>query len=253
MQNDNSTYREMYDGAMRVIPPTLEGESWLECDNSYFYEDIMFDIEMTNKLSLDKPTVTYYIPVETLNISEYTIAAADYCLRNFSIYIDELNEILYNRSRPDNENGKYYLYRPGGEVLKRNTTYFTLKPQKSYRYVRENIVSLISDDNERLPKMCLAIKLMVQLPKRKIRKTIQMLCRDLPEAIDNFIEKFDCNKFNEALALERKQQEIRKWLRDSEYCAFIANESILPRFKGTELPMQNAVPFKSTLNDVIEV
>lgn len=251
MQNDTATYREMYDGVMRVIPP--KGEDWLECDNSYFHEDIMFDIEMTNKLSLDKPTVTYYIPVEKLNISEYTIAAADYCLRNFSIYIDELNEILYNRSRPDNENGKYYLYRPGGEVLKRNTTYFTLKPQKSYRYVRENIVSLISDDNERLPKMCLAIKLMVQLPKRKIRKTIQMLCRDLPEAIDNFIEKFDCNKFNEAIALEKKQQEIRKWLKGSEYCAFIANESILPRFKGTELPMQNAVPFKSTLNDEIEV
>ena len=80
-----------------------------------------------------------------------------------------------------------------------------------------------------------------------------MLCRDLPEAIDNFIEKFDCNKFNEAIALEKKQQEIRKWLKGSEYCAFIANESILPRFKGTELPMQNAVPFKSTLNDEIEV
>ena len=42
-------------------------------------------------------------------------------------------------------------------------------------------------------------------------------------------------------------------MRGSDYCAFIANGSILPRAKGTDGPMIGAVPFQSTLDDEIEV
>ena len=61
----------------------------------------------------DKPTVTINIPIEKLSMEEDTlqshtsaIAAADHCLRKFAPYIDGLNAELYNRSRPDSENGK---------------------------------------------------------------------------------------------------------------------------------------------------
>ncbi|MFQ9698406.1 MAG: P-loop domain-containing protein [Zhenhengia sp.] len=37
---------------------------------------------------------------------------------------------------------------------------------------------------------------------------------------------------NEALLLSSKQRDIRAWLKESEYCVFIANGSILPRSKG---------------------
>ena len=80
-----------------------------------------------------------------------------------------------------------------------------------------------------------------------------MLCRDLPDAVCRFVLDFDIKGLTDAVALAEKQSSIRKWLKDSEYCAFIANGSFLPRAKGTDLPMMRAIPFQSTPNDEIEI
>lgn len=262
MQNDTATYKEMYDGDMFVELPAkydalrdeevpLEPE--FHKDATYWHEDNSFEISTTHKLAQDKPTLTWHIPTEKLGVAAYTTAAADFCLREFKKYIDEMNAELYNRSRPDNENGKYYLHAPGGEILMRNTAYFALCPQRDYEYGSGSTVYLLPDDQLLPPKMCLCIRMQVQLPKRKIRKTIQMLCRDLPDAVDRFIAEFDIIGLNRALELAQKQSAIRAWLKGSDYCAFVANGSILPRAKGTDLPMENAIPFRSTPADEIEV
>lgn len=163
-----------------------------------------------------------------------------------------MNEGLYNRSRPDNENGKYYIPSLGGEVVKRNSAYFAMCPQKDYENGGGDVVYLLNDGIERPPIMCLCIKMQVQLPKRKLRRSIQMLCRDLPDAINSFIAQLDITALDKALALAEKQSQIREYLKNSEYCAFIANGSILPRAKGGDLPMKNAIPFVSPREDEIE-
>ncbi len=252
MQNDTSTYKEMYDGET-ILSLSPDRELEILYDPIYWHEDKSCEITSTHKLAQSKPTVTWNIPIEKIGIEDITTAAADYCLRAFAPYIDELNAELYNRSRPDDESGKYYLYKPGGEVLVRNTAYFALCPQKDYENGSGNMVYMLNDGVSRPPKMCLCIRMQVQLPKRKIRKTIGMLCKDLPEAVDRFIAQFDIVKFNETIALSEKQTAIRTWLKDSPYCSFITNGSILPRSKGTDLPMPNAVPFQSTPDDEIEI
>ena len=254
MENDTTTYKEMYECEVLVYPPNYpQQEKYKDHFCTYYHNDIALSIEATHKLAQDRPTLTWQIPLEQLDIENTSVAAADYCLRAFLPYIDELNAQLYNRSRPDNENGKYYLYSPGGEVLMRNTAYFALCPQKNYENGSGNTVYLLDDGISRPPKMCLCIRMQVQLPKKKLRKTIQMLCRDLPNAVSMFTSQFDVKKLNEALLLAEKQKAIRAWMKDSDYCAFIANGSILPRSKGTDLPMENAVPFLSTPDDEIEV
>ncbi len=90
-------------------------------------------------------------------------------------------------------------------------------------------------------------------PKENSEKAIQMLCRDLPAAVDMFIAQFDIVKFNQTIALSTKQADIRAWLEKSDDCAFIANGSVLPRAKATDLPLTGATPFCSTPNDEIEV
>ena len=249
MENDTNTYKEMYDGSLYIIPPT--GNSYSDNSACYYNEDIGFTFSFTNKLAQDKPTVEISIPAELLGFDTYTVAAADYCLRAFKPYIDVMNDALFNNSRPDNENGRYYLCEPGGEVLMRNTAYFAMCLQKDYWYVSGSTVSLFDDGKARPARMCLCFKIQVQLPKRKLRRTVQMLCRDLPDAVDRFIANFDFRGLEEALSLAKKQAEIREYLKTSEYCAFIANGSILPRYKGTELPMENAVPFRSPEKDEI--
>ena len=259
MEPGTTTYKEMYEGYMLVYDPASasERDPIEEYNATYYNERVGFQITGTHKLAQDKPTVTISIPCDMLGIStdgaELTPAAADFCLRAFGKYIDELNAELYNRSRPDNENGKYYLCHPGGEVLARNTAHFALCPQKDYRYWKGSDVVLLNDGKSRPPLMCLSIRMLVQLPFKKLRKTVQMLCRDLPDAVDRFIADFDISGLARAKALAEKQSAIRTWLKASEYCAFVANGSILPRAKGTDLPMQEAIPFKSTADDEIEV
>ena len=79
------------------------------------------------------------------------------------------------------------------------------------------------------------------------------MCRDLPDAVDRFVLDFDIEGLKKATELAKKQSAIREWLKNSDYCAFVANGSILPRAKGTDLPMLDAIPFRSTPDDEIEV
>ena len=228
----------MYEGVINVFSVN---NSYRDYDSTYYNGKIGFSITETDKLAKDKPTIVISIPYDMIGMTSLQTSnmksASDYCLRTLAPYIDFLNEELYNRSRPDNENGKYYLYHPGGEVLTRNTAYFALCPQKDYEYRGGNSVYLLEGD-PLPPKMCLCILMQVQLPKRNIRKTIQMLCRDLPDAVDMFVARFNPEKLNEALALAEKQAAVRAWLKNSDYCAFIANGSILPRSKGTDQPIR---------------
>ena len=258
MEPNTSTYKDMYEGSMIVEDPSYPTmKSYVDYSSIYYNENIGFNISVTHKLAQDKPTVVISIPCATLgiNIPEKSTESveADFCLRAFKKYIDELNAELYNRSRPDNENGKYYLCAPGGEIIKRNTAYFALCPQKDYMNGSGSTVYLLSDGISRPPLMCLCIRIQVQFPQKKLRKTIQMMCRDLPDAVDRFILNFDIEGLKKATELAKKQSAIRMWLKDSDYCAFVATGSILPRAKGTDLPMLDAIPFKSTPNDEIEV
>lgn len=260
MQNNSITYHDIYAGKTIVrFPPQMirgvlvEPDPEIQYISDYWYEQMMVSIECTNKLSLDKPTFIWHIPTEKLGFDNTTAAAADYCLRVFATYIDALNAELYNRSRPDNENGKYYLYRPKGEVLIRNAAYFAHCPQKDYENGNGNTIYMLDGSIPMPPQMCLCIRMQVQLPKNKLRKAIQMLCHDLPEAVDMFISRFNIKKLEAAISLAERQTAIRAWMKNSDYCAFIANGSILPRSKGTDLPMQNAVPFISPPEDEIEV
>ena len=256
MDNNTTTYKEMYEGQI-IVPPGSYGnpspEPIAESDPTYWYGDISVLIETTHKNAKDMPTLTFMIPAERMGITKPSTAAADHCLRALAPYIDGLNEEIYNRSRPDKENGRYYLYRPGGEVVVRNTAYFSVCPQKDYENGGGATIYLLHDDIDRPPVLCLCVKMQVQLPARKIRKAMQMLCRDLPDAIERFSLEFDKYKLEKALELEEKQRGIRRFLKNSPYCAFIADGSILPRGKGTSSPMEGAVPFVSPPDDRIEI
>ena len=258
MEPNTTTYKAMYEGSMTIVDPAHPTmEPYVDYSSVYYNESVGFEISMTHKLAQDKPTVVISIPCATLGIDipdkSTESVEADFCLRAFKKYIDELNAELYNRSRPDNENGKYYLCSPGGEIIKRNTAYFALCPQKDYTNGSGSTVYLLSDGVSRPPLMCLCIRIQVQFPLKKLRKTFQMMCRDLPDAVDRFILDFDIEGLKKATELAKKQSSIRAWLKDSNYCAFVANGSILPRAKGTDLPMLDAIPFRSTPDDEIEI
>lgn len=254
MEESTATYSEMYNGRMLVVMPTRgDAVTFLDYNPTYYHGEIGLVITGTHKRAQDKPTLVWQIPAEMLGIEDFTPAAADYCLRAFGKYVKELNEELYNRSRTDQENGKYYLDAPGGTVLVRNTAFFMMCTCKDYENGGGTTVYVAEEDQQRPPRICLCLRMQVQLPAKRLKKAIRMLCTDLPQAVDRFIADFDREGLARSVRLEKQQEGIRAWLRQSDYCAFLANGSILPRAKGSDLPMENAVPFLSTPEDEIEI
>ena len=79
-------------------------------DNVYWEDDMNYKIEPTNRMALTRPTITISIPVKRLGITDFTPAAADYCLRRIKPYFDEINAEYANKARPDSENGKFLIY-----------------------------------------------------------------------------------------------------------------------------------------------
>lgn len=257
MENSTSTYRQMYEGSINIIFPEPDRAPETDYSSVYYYGNIGFDFSVTHKLAQDRPTAVISIPCGELGIEtpgkEVEKASADFCLRRFCGYIDELNAELYNRSRPDSENGKYYLYSPGGEVLRRNSSFFAVLPPRDYENGSGSTVYLLPEGTAGPPRTCLCFRMMIQLPKGKLKRTIRMLCNDLPHTVERFVAEFDAAGYNGAIDLAKKQSEIRKRIKNSEYCAFIANGSILPRISGTDLPLPGAVPFTSVPGDETEI
>lgn len=285
MENDTTTYsfkgpngqkHDIYDGYTIVeYPLSPEGEErepTTDNDPTYYDNRRTYTLERSHKDAKDCPIVNIGIPLDeissdgmdpnlTIGAEDCRIeemramadAAADSCLRAFAPYLDTLNGILYNRSRPDKENGAYYLCCPGGEVLTRNSAYFALQPQRDYDYLSGYSVLIKNDGIPRPPLMCLCFRIQVQLPYKKLKRAITMLTSDLPEAVELFVAELDRTKLSEAVSLAAKQTAIRRAMKERGIVSFIANGSILPRAKGGILPMSDAVPFRSTPEDEIEL
>ena len=222
-------------------------------DPTFWRGDVSYTFDRTNKNALDRPTVTIAIPVELLGIEDFTPAAADFCLREIRPYFDEENASYYNRSRLDSDNGRYLVHNPSSKVLPRNTAYFAMRPAKDYENGSGARIYVCEYNAPPPDNMCVCIRFEIQLSNGNLKRAKHMLTKVLCECVNQFVGEFDRRKLAQALELERKQNAIREWLRTSEYCAFIANGSVLAREKGGDLPMQGALPFHSVPEDEIEV
>ncbi len=255
MKENTETFREIYAGDYRVPPlceanPSEFAESGQ--DPVYWNSGVSYEFSVTNKLAQDCPTVRIGVPADEIGIEAPDYVVADFCLRELKPYLDELNDGLYNPSRPAEENGWYYFCEPGGEILVRNSAYFAIRQQKDYENgAGLNIYPYVGRDIP--PKLYLCLLVQVQLPYHKMKKTLKMLTSDLPGVINSYIRNFDRKKLARVIELSEKQRAIRKYLAESDLCAFIANGSILPRSKGTDLPMRGGIPFESPPEAEIEI
>ncbi|WJH33730.1 ABC-ATPase domain-containing protein [Paenibacillus sp. CC-CFT747] len=202
-------------------------------DPTYWNHDVAYSIERTHKLTLDKPCITIKIPFDRLGLDENRdpMVLSDFALRGWIERNKALNDLIYNRSRSDKENGAFYCFRPTHVVLPRNASFVEVISEKWY--------------------LCLMIT--VQLPFKNNDKAMRMLCKMLPREVEEFIAKFDLLKLKAAYELADKQNRIREWLKSSDYCAFIANGSILPRNKDNSGALEGALPFTSPQDVEVEI
>ena len=256
MENKTKNWREMYEG-MIFIPAGTPGNPSdfpeTGSDPTYWYGgDISFTIETTNRMAFDRPTILCQIPAEKLGITNYSTAVADDCYRQFIPHLEALNEELYNRNKPPEETGYYYMAHPGGEILKRNTAYFAMRPRKDYQNLGGYKISHYPEEQLGKPQMCLSMRFQVQLKPNDKKKATLLLVNNLPAAATSFIEFFDRERSEKVGELADKQRELRSWLSTSDYCAFLANGSILPRNQKTGGALESAIPFMAPKDEEIE-
>ena len=257
MENKTKNWREMYEGLI-FIPACTPGNPTefpvTGSDPTYWSDrDISFTIETTNRMAFDRPTILCQIPAEMLGITDYSTAVADDCYRQFIPYLEDLNAELYNRNKPPEETGYYYMAHPTGEILVRNTAYFTMRPRKDYKNLGGYKIINYPDEELGAPQMCLSMRFQVQLKPNDKKKAVQLLVGNLPNIAALFIKYFDHERSIKVGALYEKQKYLRNWLRDSDYCAFLANGSILPRDSKTGGAMEGAIPFMAPADEEIEV
>lgn len=256
MDEKTKGWKEMYEGRV-MVPPNTPGNATefpvFYNDTTYWYNDISFSIELTNKLLLDRPTVLCMIPVNHQGIETYGTAVADDCYRQWKRCLGVFNDELYNRNKPPEETGWYYTVSLGGEILVRNTAYFEMRAPKDYSNAGGNSVIHFTPEKTGEASMCLCLRFQVQLPSRNQKKAIKLLADHLPHAVESFLKDFDRVRSQKVEELAQKQKSLREWLAKSEYCVFIANGSILPRDSGTGACKENAVPFQAPHDQEIEV
>ncbi len=257
MENKTKNWREMYEGLI-FIPACTPGNPTefpvTGSDPTYWSDrDISFTVETTNRMAFDRPTILCQIPAEMLGITDYSTAVADDCYRQFIPYLEDLNSELYNRNKPPEETGYYYMAHPTGEILVRNTAYFTMRPRKDYKNLGGYKIINYPDEELGAPQMCLSMRFQVQLKPNDKKKAVQLLVGNLPNIAALFIKYFDHERSIKVGALYEKQKYLRNWLRDSDYCAFLANGSILPRDSKTGGAMEGAIPFIAPAEEEIEV
>ena len=242
--------KELYDGECVVVYVKPNGErdgdrTGTRREPTFWHNDVAYTIDRTTKLALDRPTITTCIPVTKLNITHITPAAADYCLREIRPYFEAINAQYANKSRPDRDNGKFYLYDAGSKVMARNAAYFAMIPAKDYKDGKGATIYECRYEDLPADIMCLCIRMEIQLPYLKLDRAKTMLLKQLPETTESFIKEFDTKGMEAALKLEQTQQDIRTFLRQNGYCSFIANGSILARERGSDKPAPDAIPFQS--------
>ena len=257
MENKTKNWREMYEGLI-FIPACTPGNPTefpvTGSDPTYWSDrDISFTVETTNRMAFDRPTILCQIPAEMLGITDYSTAVADDCYRQFIPYLEDLNAALYNRNKPPEETGYYYMAHPTGEILVRNSAYFTMRPRKDYKNLGGYKIVNYPDEELEAPQMCLSMRFQVQLKPNDKKKAVQLLVGNLPNIAALFIKYFDNERSSKVSALYEKQKDLRNWLKGSNYCAFLANGSILPRDSKTGGAMEGAIPFIAPSDEEIEV
>ncbi len=169
-------------------------------------------------------------PEEWLEDKECQIALGDFLCRI-------LSKAFSNGPQFDctGNGGKFFVSEPGQQILSRSAVRF----YKKKIYVR--------------------IRLGLPAHFRKIdgESALEMLCVILPDILQNnlYYQPWFAEDLKKHIAVFKKQRELRKWVEESQYIAFVPNGAVLPRESGlSDLPMNSnqAQPFKSPTNMEVE-
>lgn len=198
-----------------------------EGERKYHYEDLDFCFNATSSRTIEKMTMYVNIPVSRFTNFDRNHATSyeDCILRTISPKVNALSVSWQNIDKNPSEKGELATQTSNDHIIRRNGMIYL--PDKNV----------------------FCFRIMCRFPLTNgtwinIKSGIKMI-KSLLQTIYFELNSIDIKSFDLQVDLYSKQQQIRKYLALNNFCAFIADGSILPRENGTSAPMKNAIPFKA--------
>ena len=222
LEKQDCKYNKIYEGPMYdsltnttvYLPIYQDGE-------------IGYRIERTSRKSLDVMGVNIMIPSEEFEeVCKTEVVLYDFLARNFSRVVNKINEDICVDGGNHLVTGYFLFPDINKEVHERNVCYTYWFGERKY----------------------INIQIHFQLPKENHKRAAKILCKQFPQCVNKFLAELDLEELREAEQLYNLQIQIRKWLKESEYCCFIANGSRL-----VETSEENTTLFLAPKEDEIEI
>ena len=220
MQAQSKTYlNRLYVDHFSSNPENIEDEK------VFNHKSLDFWFQGTGRHNPEMVLMMIAFPLQMSgNMENISIPLETYLLGKLEPVIREWNE----NNRNDNkarEKAQFIVQRPGNRMLRRNGITFDGRRGKFVLRVLFQ-VPLINGVSVNGKAACRGVADILQLLEENL------VSMDRKE-MENYVYTYLC------------QQQIRTFLKENGYCAFVANGSILPREKDGDGPMQDAVPFVS--------
>ena len=196
----------------------------------FYHRSMAFWFQGTGRRTAEKLILSVALPMEARK--EDSIPVTTYLLSQIVPVIHAWNE----ENRNDNkarEKARFIVQDPGNRMLLRNGITYD---EQSERYVLRMVfyVPLIN-----------GVSVNGKAAFRGVAEVLTLM--------DERLAVLDMSELKAYCRTYRRQQQIRRFLRENGYCAFVANGSILPREKDSDDPMQGAIPFVSPKESEITI
>lgn len=220
------------------------------------YQGLKFRFSGTGFRTPEKQIMQVYIPLEMLKLTDLPkelIPVEDYILRTFSHSINELSASHGNT----NKEAFIVITQNKQSVRSREQCSFQAQTVNEIMTMRNGAVydpiGAAYDSTEK--SVCIKIHINMALINGVTinGKSSFRAIKELLELIYRKTIEFNLDECNYYIETYKKQQYIRKYLADNGYIAFIANNSILPRYNGTSKPLADAIPFVSPTENEIKI
>lgn len=214
-----------------------QSKQFMEEEKVFDYRKVSFEFEGTGYRTMEKLVMYVNVPEEELYLGEEIAPKAtayeDSLLRKLSHGMNELCLSYQNDHKSSREKPHFSMQTVTSVVQRRNGCRYQ-KEREMFRLRIHFKVPLINE---------------IYLNAKSFIRTV----KDMLELICDTLETLNKEDLREHIALYGRQLEIREFLKENGYVAFVGNDSILPRQGETELPMTGAIPFQSPKEMEIQI
>ena len=156
---------------------------------------------------------------------EYSGAPETFLLHKFSVALRKLNDQYVNVNKEIFLKARFCCQDADTRILKRSGIEYD--PEQNVFILHVNVDMPVLN----------GVAINQKASERAVKDILSQIC-DVMETVSS-------KEIDDCIEAYRIQKQIRRYLSENHYCAFVANGSVLPRENDTDKPSLKAVPFIS--------